>query len=406
VIPTVKRYLTLYPPGFILVDVRSTLRALRRDIATLAASLTGRAPAPVVRTVARGLMASRPSRRLRVARVVRETEDAVTLVLEDPRGAPIPFAPGQFFTLAVPLGDELCKRAYSASSNALEGDRVAVTIKRTPDGRVSKHLVQNAREGDCFEVLGPSGSFTPEPASAPRRLVLVGGGSGITPLASIARTLLASEPLTRVDLVYGNRSIDDVIFKQALDALVSEPRVGARFAVRHVLERPPAGWTGGTGLLDGEALARELDALDRGHNPGALTTGYFLCGPDPMMRAARACLEARGVAPTRIREERFASAQADLSLSGDAQAVTVRLRTGPREIVVGPRRTVLEAAIDAGIDMPYSCTVGGCGTCRVRLLQGTVAMDEPNCLSEPERAERYVLACVARPTSPCVVEVP
>ncbi len=380
------------------------LRSLRRDLAAVAATFGARPPAPVVKTTAP--VSSLTPRRLRIARIVRETADAVSLVLEDPTGAPIPFAPGQFFTLHVPIGGEVHKRAYSASSNALDGSRVAVTVKRVADGRVSRHLVGHAHEGDPIDVLGPSGSFTPAPAKGPRSLVLVGGGSGITPLSSIARTLLASEPDTRVVLVYGNASLEEVIFKESLDALAEEHAgQGARFRVRHVLQHPPPGWTGGTGLLDGAALARELDALG---DPDAAAAEYILCGPAPMMAAVRACLEQRGIAPPQIREERFVSAHAlpGAPASAEAHEVTVRMRTGEHRLVVPAGRTILETALDAGVDMPFSCAVGGCGTCRVHLARGSVAMDEPNCLSADERAGGYVLACVSRPSSPCTLEVP
>src|ERR1019366_6870775 len=287
--------------------------------------------------------------------------DAVSVVLEDPTGAPIQFAPGQFFTLHVRVGDEVLKRAYSASSSALDRERVAVTVKRVHDGRVSRHVVGHLHEGDAIDVLGPSGAFTPVPAREPRLLVLVGGGSGITPLSSIARTLLASEPGTRVALVYGNYALEDVIFKDALDDLASEHAGDpARFRVRHVLQQPPPEWAGGAGLLDGDRLARELDAFG---DPDLASAEYFLCGPAPMMAGARAALEARGVAPSRIREERFVSAHAAGGLSAGAasQEVTLRMRDGERRVVVAAGRTVLETALDAGIDMPFSCAIGGGG---------------------------------------------
>ncbi len=378
----------------------SSLRALKRDLAAIATTLGASRPSPVVQTTRP--VPARAHRRLRVASIVRETADAVTLVLEDPAGAPIRFSPGQFFTLVVPLEGEVIKRAYSASSSAADGQRVAVTIKRTPDGRVSKYLVEKARAGDSFEVLGPSGSFTPVPATHERLLVLVGGGSGITPLLSITRTLLATEPATRIALVYGNRAREDVIFWDALESLATTH--GPRFRIRHVLEQPSAGWADPAGRLDGEALARELDALGEPDGP---TTDYFLCGPEPMMRAARACLEGRGVAAARVHQESFAAAHASAaSAPTSPQLVTVLIRGDQKQFVVAPPRTVLETALDAGIDMPFSCTVGGCGTCRVRLVEGHVAMEEPNCLTADERTQGYVLACVARPASPCTFEVP
>ena len=336
------------------------LRSLRRDLAAVAATFSARPPAPAVKTAAP--VSSLTPRRLRIARIVRETADAVSLVLEDPTGAPIPFAPGQFFTLHVPVGGEVHKRAYSASSSALDGGRVAVTVKRVADGRVSRHLVGHAHEGDAIDVLGPSGSFTPAPREGPRSLVLVGGGSGITPLSSIARTLLASEPATRVVLVYGNaRARGRHLQGRARCARRrSTPEAPAASASATCCRSPPAGWTGGTGLLDGAALARELDALG---DPDAPAAEYFLCGPAPMMAAARACLERRGVAPSqhsrgalRLRTRAARRARVGGSARGDAADARGRAR-----LVVAAGRTVLETALDAGVDMPFSCAVGGCG---------------------------------------------
>jgi ferredoxin-NADP reductase len=384
----------------------SALAVLRRDLTAVAGSLLGRPSVPVAITTTPPRAPApvrHPLLRVRVMRVIRETPDAVTLVLEDPTGAPFEFAAGQFFTLHVRIGGETHKRAYSASSSALEKRFVSVTVKRIAGGKVSAHLVDHAREGDELELLGPSGSFgpSPVPATQPRRLVLVGGGSGITPLASIARTVLVTEPRAEVALVYGNRALGDVIFRDALDELAA--RCAPRFAVRHVLELPPDGWTGGTGQLGEGALARELDSI----GPTDLPTEYLLCGPAPMMRAARSCLEARGVPADRVREERFVSAHAPASAGeGAPQLMSIRIRGGVRECVVAPGQTVLEAALAAGIDLPYSCSVGGCGTCLVRLSGGHVTMDEPNRLSDGERAAGCVLACVSRPSSPCTLEVP
>jgi len=390
-----------------LAPLARGLRQLRRDLATAAGALVGRNPPPLVRVTEKRAVPvahTHTPRPMRVARLVRETADAVTVVLEHPGGEPVVFAAGQFFTLHVRLGDgELAKRAYSASSSPLDPSRVSVTVKRVAGGLVSTHLVERLREGDVLDVLGPSGAFTPAPAREPRRVVLVGGGSGITPLSSIARTLLVTEPGTRVVLVYGNRGREDVIFHDALEALAREHSATGRFVVRHVLESPPSGWTGGVGLLDGAAVERELGAL--GDANGA-PSEYYLCGPDPLMLAARTFLTGRGVPHASIHEERFVSAHASRTAApSSAHTVVVRSRAGSRRLVVEPGRTVLEAAFDARVDMPFSCTVGGCGACRVRLVDGDVAMDEPNCLTPDERAAGYVLACMSRPGGPCTVEI-
>jgi ferredoxin-NADP reductase len=208
-------------------------------------------------------------------------------------------------------------------------------------------------------------------------------------------------------VLYGNRRWDEVIFRDALAALLAEH--GARFEVRHVLAEPPAGWTGARGLLDRATVARELAALARA--PGA-ETEFFVCGPEGMMAEARAALaEDLRVAPARIHEEKFQSPQArprgpaapprrtSLPLTVSAQGAT---HAG----VAAPGQTVLEAGLAAGAPMPYSCTMGGCGACKVKLAAGTVDLEEPNCLSAQEREAGYVLACVARPVTPVTVAVP
>jgi ring-1,2-phenylacetyl-CoA epoxidase subunit PaaE len=345
-------------------------------------------------------------RTVRVAQVVRETPDAVTLVFEDPgaAGATFRFLAGQFFTLLVPLGGEVLRRAYSASSDARDIDRVTVTVKRVVGGVVSNHLNDHVREGDLLQVLGPSGSFTvPAGTGAAQHLVLLAGGSGITPMLSIARTVLGASPDARVTLVYGNRGEGDIIFRAALDEL---SRTHARrFVLRHVLSDPPPGWTGGMGILDERTLHAELDAC----SPLGDDPFFFLCGPEPMMRAARVALGGRGVPGDRILEERFTMPHLRdrdrvARASAGPQLLTIRSAgTRAREVYVAPEQTMLEAGLSAGARLDYSCAMGGCGACRVRLLEGEVEMEEPNCLSAAERGEGYVLACVSRLRSPATI---
>ena len=368
----------------------------RRDLRMLWKDLRGESPPPFrVRTGrgGSGAAAKIATRTLRVARIDRETADAVTVYLEDPTGAPVTYRAGQFFTLLVPLGDEILRRAYSACRPAGQGPlphALAITAKRVPDGRVSTFLNGGLRAGQTLAVLGPSGSFV-APAGA-RRLVLVGGGSGITPLAAIAQAALADAGAgaPHVTLVHGNRRREDVIFHDALAALATAHP--DRFVLRHVLGVP----------LDEATCARELPA----DAPG---TEYFLCGPAPMMAAARAVLVARGVPATRIHEERFASPPSPTAARAvqlQPQPVLVLTRAGRRSVHAAAGQTLLDAGLAAGIDLPYSCTMGGCGACQVTLVDGTVTGDEDGCLTADERARGRVLACQARPTSPCTLEVP
>jgi ring-1,2-phenylacetyl-CoA epoxidase subunit PaaE len=371
--------------------LRELIATMRRDVTHVARNLVGRRPPPFMRRQRVGAETTV----LEVREVRRETADAVSIVLARPDGSPLPFEAGQFFTLIVNIGGERLRRAYSASSSAVEESTVSVTVKRVAGGRASNYLNDHLRAGARLEVLGPSGSFGPAASDVPRHLVLVAGGSGITPIMSIVRTLLAVEPHTRLTLVYGNRRAEDIIFRAALAELA-----GARLAVRHVLAEPPPGWMEGTGMLDEATAARELAGL-------AGADGYYVCGPAPMMTAVRAALRGLGVDNARIHEERFFTPIVTRSAASLApQRVTVRLRGKERQFVVAPGQTVLDAGLAAGVAMPFSCTMGGCAACRCRVVAGTLELEEPNCLTPDERAEGAVLACVARPTSTLVLEVP
>jgi ring-1,2-phenylacetyl-CoA epoxidase subunit PaaE len=335
-------------------------------------------------------------RTVRVARVVRETRDAVTLVLEDPTTAPLHFEAGQFFTLLVPIGDEVLRRAYSASSDARDTDRIAVTVKRVTGGIVSNYLNDETRAGDLLQVLGPSGSFTLGQGRE-RHLILLAGGSGITPMMSILRTVLGSTSdaadTTRISLLYGNRSEADVIFRDALDQLAET--YAPRLTLRHVLSDPTPSWDGAVGILDEPGVRAALASLPE---PGADAL-FFVCGPEPMMRAAREVLRARRVPDARIFEERFnmPHAPARSAVQEGPQVLTIRANgAGAREVYVAQDQTLLEAGLSAGVPLDYSCAMGGCGACKVRLCEGEVEMEEPNCLSAAERADGYVLACVSR----------
>jgi ring-1,2-phenylacetyl-CoA epoxidase subunit PaaE len=397
----------------------AALAQLRRDVTTVGRRVTGHHPPPLVKGFERS--AAPPAlptpnargraeaRELVVARVIRETVSAVTLVLRAPDNETFAFLPGQFFTLLTEIEGEIVPRNYSASNVPGEAE-LHLTIKTKTGGRVSP-VLSRTRPGDSVRVLGPFGSFVlPVLSSLParRRLVLVAGGAGITPLASIARTVLATEPHSEVALLYANRREEDVILAAQLEALVAYH--GARFTLRHVLEEPPPGWAGAVGRLDRRTAARALDTL-----PLTGDSTYFVCGPDPMRDEVLAALAARGVSEDAIRIERFcigprpqvatSSAAIAASVAPGARPIAIRVKDRTHRTTALPGATLLEAGLAAGADMPFSCGVGGCGACRVKVIEGSVEVEEPNCLSAAERAAGYVLACVGRPCGPCTVEI-
>ena len=365
--------------------------SLVADLRMLARGILGHTPPPLIarprRPVAAPTVRAGQARAVVVTAVVRETADAVSLTFRDPTGAALAFVPGQFFTIEVVLDGVRLRRAYSASSDARITDTATITVKRVAGGRVSTFLVERAAPGLGLAVLGPSGDFTL--TDPPRHLIAIVGGSGITPIMAIARAVLSGAPDTRLDLIYGNRDRAAIIFADALDALAQAHPT--RLQVRHVL---------GAEGLDAAAIADAVAAIAPPDD-----ARYLVCGPTPMMVAARTALAARAVAPGQIREERvFAPARPAAPIA--AQPVTIRRGVATTRVIVAAGDTILEAGLAAGVPLALSCAMGGCGACAVTLIAGDVVLDEPSCLTAAERGRGVILACVARPTSPCTIEAP
>ncbi len=378
-------------PGPVAGVLRRSGRAtqLARDVATVVGGVLGpRRPVAREYRGSGGEAVVLPGeRRLKVLSVRQETADAVSLVLERPAG--VEYEAGQFLTLVLPIDGRELRRSYSLSSSPGSGALV-ITVKRVAGGAASGWIHRNVRPGMTLRVRGPSGNFVYRPSEPPARLVLVGGGSGITPLMGILRTALEATPGVPVYLVYANRSAEDVIFREELGQLqAAHPGL----TVRHVLEQG-----GGLPCSVGRVGRAELaEAL------GEDRTGVrvYLCGPDGMMAAVQEELKALGLPDGQLLLERFATVR---PREVGQEGRLYQLRVGSRRVEVASGKTLLEGATAAGIDLDFSCTMGGCGACKARLVEGEVVMDEPNCLSEAERASGLVLTCVARPLSDVTIE--
>ncbi|GAA4384051.1 ferredoxin--NADP reductase [Hymenobacter koreensis] len=368
-------------------------------------------------------MSTSPYLTLNVVDLTHETDDCVTIHLERPDRQPIASQPGQFLTLIVPCGSGSRpeRRSYSLSSTPHEAPRLSVTVKRVPGGLVSNYLLDNVQVGQQMEVMAPMGNFTvqPNPGTA-RSLVLIGAGSGVTPLMAILKTVLQTEPQSHVLLVYGNRSEDSVIFKSQLEAL--EQQYAGRFQVEHVYSQPknPGGAHQFKGRLNRTMLLR---ILEQRHQFPAEQAEYYMCGPEGMMAEARAALELLGVPANRIRRESFVASADSAETAANqpdghgtvtsddndaitARTVTIQYEGTDYEVEVQPNQTILEAALDLDIDLPYSCQAGLCTACRGKCLSGKVHLDEREGLSDSELKQGYVLVCVGHPlTSDVVIEI-
>lgn len=343
-----------------------------------------------------------------VKQVVQETKDAISIVFEQPVSK-ISYKAGQFLTLIATVGGKEVRRAYSLNSSPVTDSDLSVTVKRVDGGLMSNWLPDNVKSGSTIKVMEPMGHFTTEFNKANKRhLVLFAGGSGITPMMSIIKTTLVEEPESICSLIYANRDIDSIIFKNAFDQL--QTKYEGRLHVIHVLDNAPVNWQGHSGLLNHEMLTKILERIpDWGIN----STTYLMCGPEGMMKNVQTLLEARKISTDKIFKESFVQGTIDKETKKEpvpttaegpkAREVTVRYDGQEYKFVVEPNRTILETALDNGIDLPYSCQSGLCTACRGKALSGQVKLDEEEGLSQSERAEGFVLTCVGHPMSDDVV---
>ena len=344
---------------------------------------------------------------LAVKSITRETPDCVSVSFDVPAELRETFSyvPGQYLTLRRTHGGEELRRSYSLCSSPLD-DEWRVAIKRVPGGRFSNLVVgdDGLRPGDRLDVMPPQGRFTP-PALRPENAklyVLFAAGSGITPVFSIAKTVLLAEPDSQVYLVYGNRGRNSIIFKEGIEALKN--KFLRRLSVYHVLSREQGDADLLFGRIDREKTTQFLQKIV----PAGRIDECFICGPEEMIVGVREALADAGVAPEKVHFELFATgvpkaAQGPSRPAGtDDQKSQVTVQLDGRAYRLDMSYygdTILDAALTAGADAPYSCKNGMCSTCRARITEGTAAMDVNYSLSEDEIARGYILTCQARPTA-------
>ncbi len=339
---------------------------------------------------------------LRVAAVERLCADAVAVTFDVPGELAdrYAFRPGQSLTLrrAGDGADE--RRTYSICAPAGAPPRIGV--REVPGGLVSSWLVHHLRAGDEVEVAPPTGSFTPDLQTGGRH-VLIAAGSGITPVLSIAASLLR-HPEAHVSILYGNRRADTVMFAEELSDL--KDTHPARLELVHLLSREPREVDLLTGRLDGDKLRTLLPLLI---DVGAVDH-WWLCGPFGMVTAATEVLGEYGVPPVRVHRELFWVDEAppepvreERTPLGPSSEVTVVLDGRSTTVTVPERETVLEGAQRARPDLPFACKGGVCGTCRARVVEGDVAMRRNFALEPAEVAAGFVLTCQSTPTSAKVV---
>ncbi len=349
---------------------------------------------------------------LTVKEIVQETHDTISIVFEHPPEGPISYKAGQFLTLIVQVDGKEVRRAYSLCSSPFVDEDLAVTVKRVDGGLLSNWLASHLAPGVRVKVMEPMGQFTTEfNAGKKRHLVMFAGGSGITPMMSLIKSILSQEPNSIVSLIYCNRDIDSIIFKDALEAMQTHDE--GRLHVIHILDNAPMNWQGYSGLLNHDMLTR---LFERVPDWGIENTTYLMCGPEGMMKNVESLLAMRHIPAEKIFRESFVQGTidkgdkkedaADAADQLQERIVTIRYDGEEYKVVVPPDKGILESALDQGIDLPYSCQSGLCTACRGKCLSGKVKLDEEEGLSQSERAEGYVLTCVGHPlTDDVVIEI-
>ena len=346
---------------------------------------------------------------LRVRDVHREAPDAVSLAFDIPRelAADYAFTPGQYLTLRATLDGDDMRRSYSICTSPDDGE-LRIGVKRVEGGAFSSWLNENVHAGDAIDVMTPVGRFGATDASAEGG-VYVGfaAGSGITPLLSIARGVLARERGSRFFLFYGNKTTDGVMFRDVLEDL--KDRHLGRLSVFHVLSQEEQDVPVLNGRLDDEKVA----ALTRHIVPAAAIDHAFVCGPHGMSEAVEMALRKAGVPPARIHVERFVSAEGGKPRAPVRALVPEDRSTSRRAVLVvdGKSRdvpvpdgmSVLDAALAAGLDLPFACKGGMCCTCRAKLVEGEAPMAVNYSLEPWEMAQGFILTCQAHPATNRVV---
>jgi ring-1,2-phenylacetyl-CoA epoxidase subunit PaaE len=345
--------------------------------------------------------------RLAVSDLRRETADAVSMTFAIPKELEpdYGFSPGQYLTLRTTMDGEEVRRSYSICSGPDDGE-LRIAVKKVDGGAFSNWAAEELKTGDEVDVMTPTGRFGVAPAPEQARLYVgFAAGSGITPILSIIKGVLAREPDSRFFLFYGNRSTSGMLFLEELEEL--KDRFMQRFSLFHVISGEEQDIQILHGRLDGEKVRVLLRSLV----PAAQVDHVFICGPSGMSEEIEATCSEIGIAEDKIHVERFVS-----EFGGKPRPKKIVLPGAPpkalasliidgkrREVPVAEGEAILDAALRAGVDLPFACKGGMCSTCRAKLVEGRAEMDVNYSLEPWELQAGFILTCQARPCSEKVV---
>ena len=334
----------------------------------------------------------------RTLQIFQETHDVKTFRFVSVDGGPVPFSytAGQYLNIALTIDGARVNRSYTIASAPTRNGYCEISVKHVPNGFGSRHLHESWREGQRVKVSAPAGRFV-FAGHETDRLLLIAGGIGITPMMSVVRSLTDRGWRGEIALLFSVRAVRDIVFRDELAFLGSRfPNLRVRVVVSADAETP---WEGERGFITREIVADFMPALTN--------VRVMLCGPPPMMTAMRDIVVGLGVPEADVHQEMFvshpvveAARAATFSAEGDeplpdGQNANITFTRSGRTAALTPGQTVLEAAEDAGVDIPFECRSGICGQCRTQLVSGRVMMEVEDALTSADRQGGFILACQA-----------
>ncbi|MBC3759639.1 ferredoxin--NADP reductase [Hyunsoonleella sp. SJ7] len=338
--------------------------------------------------------------KLLVKEIIKETEDAITVCFKNGNFfKKLKYKPGQFLTIHVPIGGKVHKRAYSFSSNPYTDKDLKITIKRVEGGLVSNYVHDHLKAGDKIEVDDPAGSFCVVPNNKEtKQYVLFAGGSGVTPMFSIVKSVLTEEENSKVLLVYANQHEDSIIFHEDIKGL--EKEYPENFKVEHIVS---GNKTYKANYHPGLASKLVVDRIMIKHKLSYDDHIYMICGPFGYMEKVKEILDENGITRDKIKVEVFKMPVVKVSGKDLLSEVTIKHQGESYDIQVRGDKTILNQAMSSNIVIPYSCRSGMCSTCKGKCVEGEVKMMDGHILPESEVEAGNILTCVTYPVSEKVV---
>ncbi|WP_054852296.1 ferredoxin--NADP reductase [Olleya sp. ITB9] len=340
---------------------------------------------------------------LTISDITRQTDQCVTLTFDVPANlkADYAFKAGQYITLKTNIKDQEVRRDYSLCSSPSSG-KLTVAVKAVPNGTFSTYANSSLKIGDTLEVAKPQGRFVFEPIATEKRTIAAfAAGSGITPILSIAKTVLDQEPNSHFVLVYGNKTLKDTIFLQ--DLLNLQHQYKDRFDIQFLYSQSQE-----NNALFGRIEKSTVNLIVKNKYKHVTIDAFYLCGPEGMINTVKDVLAENNIEDTKINFELFTAATVPTDKNTEVvtegnTAITVTVDDETQTFTMSQKQTILEAALKEDLDAPYSCQGGVCSSCIARVTDGKALMRQNNILTDAEVAEGLILTCQAHPTTPTII---